>query len=579
MIRRCGTCALLLGLMFVGEWARAGVEVEILGVEDEALENIRAFLQIIDLVEDDADDSAAPARVRRLHRRAPEQIREALRPLGYFDPSIESSLDGGPEDWIARYTVDPGEPARMRAVDVELIGAGKDDRAFRQRLEELGLAVGDRAHHGRYEEAKRELMTLATQRGYVEARWRENRLEVNPATRQARAILHLDTGPRYRFGEVTFEQDVLRQRFLRRYLTFEPGDPFDRRKLLDLQFALQDSEYFDAVDVSARRDRISERAIPVQVELEPRARDRYTWGIGFGTDTGVRTRASWERRRLNRRGHRLSAQVELAQIRSRFGMAYTIPLADPTRERFVLSADFREEEFGDGEAESTELRARRVRMWSGWQFTESILFESSRNEIGDRTDNQEILVPGVTLERRQVDDALYPRQGYRFLVETRAASRELGSDVGFAQVRVAGNWIQGLWPGTRLLTRAEWGGTKVDETDSLPLSQRFFTGGDTTVRGFDFQQLGPTNDDGEAIGGRFLTTASVEFEALIVGNWGAAVFTDVGNVSADRRIQLEQSVGVGLRWRSPVGMLRVDVAKPVSTDGSPRLHLSLGINL
>lgn len=554
----------------------AAVEVHIEGVDEEAEKNIRGFLEITRLP---GDEATAADRARRLHRKAPEQIRRALEPLGYYSPEIASRLEGGPDDWVATYEVEPGEPVRLRSVDVELFGEGREDGAFVRAAGRVPLAEDERAHHGRYEQAKRELLAVAARRGYLEADWRASRLEIDPAAGEARAILHLDTGPRYRFGDVTFNQDILDEDFLRRYLPFEEGDAFDRRQLLDLQFALSDSEYFSMVEVVSERDAARDRRIPVTVETEPRLPNRYTWGIGWGTDTGARTRFRWERRRVNRRGHRFSTEVELAETRRRLGLAYTIPLERPASERFIASADFTREELGDGLSRRNELAGRRIRLWSRWQLTEAVVFERSRDTISGTSESRQIIVPGLSLERRWRDDAIYPARAHRFDISLKGASRELASDVNFTQLRLGAHWVRRILPRTRLLTRAEWGGTAVSDVDRLPLSQRFFTGGDTSVRGFAFQSLGPRNEDGDAVGGRYLTTGSIELERLIVGDWGAAVFADAGNVSNDRRMSLEHAAGVGVRWRSPVGMLRVDVAQPISTDDGPRLHLSLGIDL
>ncbi len=571
--------AAVLGLLFLivsMGGAHAAVEVRVEGVDEEAERNIRAFLQIVRL---SADDDVRADRVRRAHRRAPEQIREALEPLGYYRPQVDSELKREEDRWLATYTVDPGDLLRFTEIDVRLTGEGVDDGAFRQAVDNLAIGEGDRVHHGRYEQAKRDLQSLAVRRGYFDARWEMRRLLVDPAAGRAEVALHMDTGPRYRYGAIAFEQDILDDDFLRRYLRFAEGDPYDRRDLLDLQFMLGDSDYFDAVDVVADRDGADTKRVPVRVQTEPRARDRYTWGIGWGTDTGARTRVGWERRRVNRQGHGFEVEGELAEVRRRFGVAYTIPLGRPDRERLILDARFRREEFGDGLSRTNEVGARRVRSYSRWQLTEGVLFERSRDTLGDFRETRQIIVPHLGLEQRQRDDAVYPSRAYRFNIDLRGSTRELASDVNFAQIRIGASWVRKILPRTRILTRGEWGASAVGEVGRLPLSQRFFTGGDATVRGFSYQSLGPRNEDGDVIGGRYLTTASIELERLVVGNWGAAIFTDAGNVANERRMSLEQSAGVGARWRSPVGMLRVDVAQSLTTDDSPRLHLSLGVDL
>lgn len=563
-------------LVLISAPAAAGVEVRIEGLDEQSENNARAFLQITRLEE---QDDVLVDRVRRLHRSAPEQIRSALEPLGYYRAQVDAELTGGPDDWVATYSVDPGEPLRYEEVDIRLLGPGEDDPEFQQEVEELGLSPGDRVHHGRYEQAKQGLQSVAVRRGYFDARWETSRLRVDPVAGEATATLHFQTGPRYVYGDITIDQDVLNDDFVRRYLGFVEGDPFNRNNLLDFQYDLSDSVYFDRVNVVAKREEATAGRVPIHVDTRPRARNQYTWGIGWGTDTGARTRFGWERRRVNRRGHRFEAQAEVAEVRQRYGFAYTIPLQRPARERLVLNTAYRDEEFGDGESEALEIGIRRTRQFSRLEVTEAVQYERSQDVIGDRTDTRRIVVPRLAVEHRRRSEAIYPSRAYRFSAEVRGARESLASDVDFSQIRLEASWIERVLPRTRVLLRGEWGGTDVADVDRLPLSQRFYAGGDNSVRGFDYQSLGPTDDEGNVKGGRYLTTATMELERLLFGDWGAAVFSDVGNVGAKPDMDLEQSVGVGLRWRSPVGVMRLDVAQPITTDGSPRLHLSLGVNL
>jgi len=361
--------ALLVGgivLLWSGS-VHAGVEVEIEGVEGPELENVRAFLGIVQ--HDFRNDAEInPRIVRRLHKRAPEQIREALKPFGYHDAEVDAHLESDQEgDWTARYRIRPGPPVLLTEVEIQLAGDGADDPGFTKVLDSIELEQGQRLNHQRYETAKERLMEVAAERGYLEARWREKVLRVDPGRREATATLMLDTGPRYAFGRVRFEDTVLSEAFLRRYLQFHSGDPFDSRKLLDLQFALDDSDYFRRVHVRARRDLAANRRIPVDVELQARPKHRYSLGGGFGTDTGPRASVSRETRYTNDRGHSLNVEVQVAQISSRLGARYVIPLEEPWRERLELDTAFQSEEIGDGETDRFELGAKRVTVSGGWQ--------------------------------------------------------------------------------------------------------------------------------------------------------------------------------------------------------------------
>ncbi|MDZ7749576.1 MAG: autotransporter assembly complex family protein [Halofilum sp. (in: g-proteobacteria)] len=556
----------------------AGVNVDIVGIEGALRDNVRAFLGIVQYTPR-GDAEADAAMVRRLHARAPGEIRNALQPFGYYDPEIRARLERSDDGWRARYEVDPGTPVRLDEVTLRVTGAAADDPAFDERVAELPLAAGQQLNHADYETAKRRLMELAAERGYVEARWAESTLRIDPDAGSARARLVLASGPRYRFGEVRFDTTVVSETFLRRYLRFAPGEPFVAARLLELQYALDDSDYFRRVDVRARREQAADGRIPVEVALAARAKHRYTLGLGYGTDTGGRVSVGRESRWVNDRGHRFQAQLRVAEISARVSARYTIPLAQPWRERLEISSAYGREDIGGGRSTQFELGARRLTTSGGWQRALSLEYERSRDEIGGEVTTRNLVMPGIALTRSRYDDRVYARRGYRLGAELNGGSETLGSDVSFLRLRTQASGVRGLWAGARLLGRLELGRVWVEGFDDLPLSQRFFAGGDQSVRGFDYQALGPTNAQGEVVGGRYLAVASIELEQLVAGNWGAAVFVDHGNALAEPGDDLRTAAGVGLRYRSPVGVFRIDVARATDGDESARLHLGLGVDL
>lgn len=571
---------MLVLLLLLGGWTgsayAADVEVEIEGVDGPVLENVRAMLSIAgERLEDDALERS----IRRLHRRAPDEIRQALEPFGYYTPTIDTRLSEEDGAWRASYRIEPGDRVRLADVTIEIRGPGADDGAFADLRDELALRAGEPLVHSRYDDAKRRIMELAASRGYFDAEWERSTLRIDPDAREARAALILDSGSRYAFGEVAFEQSILKDSLLHDYVPFEPGDLWESGKLLDLQYALDDSDYFLRVGVRPQRDRARDGRVPIRIALEPRPRNRYTFGVGYGTDTGPRISAGWENRRVNRSGHSFDARVELAEIGNELSARYRIPLDDPARERLEFVTSFGTEEFGDGEERRYELGVARVEQRGRYQASVSLDYQRSEDTIGDETTWRNLVLPGAGLTYSRFDDQVYATRGYRLGGFVSGGTETFGSDVSFLRGRLQGRGITRLWEGARLLLRGEIGTAEVNDVDRLPLSQRFFAGGDDSVRGFAYQSLGPVNDEGDVVGGRNLAVGSVELEQLIVGNWGAAVFMDAGNAMNDWDTALRRSAGVGFRYRSPVGVFRVDVARAIDGDESARLHLSLGVDL
>lgn len=581
VITRAGRARWYLGVclfLLAGPLSAQPAEVAITGISGELLENARA---LVSLRRYEATE-LSPGRARRLHARAPAEIARALQPFGYYQPQIDSSLRLEDGVWRARYHVEPGEPVRVARVSLELAGDGEDDPELRALVRDFPLSEGDRADQRLYERGRDSLRRRAVDRGYLDARYRHQRIIVEPGTLEAAIELQLETGPRYRFGEVRMDQDILRPEFLQRFVPFERGDPYSSRGLLDLQYALDDSGYFSRVEIEPRRDQAEDLAVPVDVQLEPRARNRYMIGPGFGTDTGPRLRAGWENRRLNRRGHRAGVDIMVSPVINSLSARYVVPIANPATDNVTYRARVQREKIEDRDSRIQNVGVTQNRLFGRWQRALRLDFERERFEVGgDPERESDLLIPGAGLVYIRATDPVYPDRGLRWEAHLKGAHRDVVSDLSFAQLRTELRLIYRLHPRGRLLLRGEAGGSSVEEFAELPLSQRFFAGGDHSVRGFRYESLGPEDGDGDVVGGRHLVTASMEYEYRFARNWAAAVFHDQGN-AFDKwdDFVLRETAGAGIRWLTPVGPLRLDVARPIDVGGGNyRLHLTLGGDL
>jgi translocation and assembly module TamA len=573
-------CLLLLVVTVIAS-APAGaqaLEVVVEGVTGELLQNVRAFLSI---ERERKQPVISERRVRRAHAQAPEEIRRALQPFGYYRPRIEAELQHSEGVWVARYAIEPGPPVRIRALDLRIIGAGAEDPEFELLRDRFPIRQGDVLEHERYELAKRELRRLAADRGYLDAELQVQEVQVRLEPYEAQVALHFDTGPRYRFGDVRFEIEALSPAFLERYVPFNPGEPFASEQLFDLQTALLDSDYFAHVEVEAHRELAEEERVPVLVRLEELPRNRYTLGVGYGTDTGARASAGWLRRHVNRRGHRVGTDVEVSELRNRLTGRYLIPGRQPRTDQYALTASWLDDRAGPTESETLLLGSSLTRLrGDGWQETFALTYQRERFTVADETRTARLLMPGLTWARVVADDRIYTTRGWRLLLDLRGAAKDVASDATFAQARAQAAIIRSIGKSGRLIARTDLGVSAVARFTELPVSQRFFAGGDQSVRGFAFQSLGPTDAAGNVVGGRHLVVGSLEYEHRLTGPWSAAIFYDAGNAVNDFPVRLRQGAGLGVRWRSPVGLVRVDVASALDEPGtSLRLHLTIGPDL
>jgi translocation and assembly module TamA len=571
--------------------AQTAVELNISGIEGTMLDNVRAYLGLSEyaaadkgfrLTGHDRDKSRKPPSaqtIHGLHRRADEEIRQALQPFGYYEPVIQSTLRQDGERWIADYAIDPGPPTLLAAIDIRVQGEGAGEANLEQARAESKLRAGERLEHTRYEETRKALIRAALAAGYLDASYTRSELRVTPAEQRADVILHLETGPRYYFGEVSIEQSILSPAFVERYIKIKKGDPFDTERLLALQLALGDSGYFKKVETDARRDEAHDQHVPVTINTTPGAYVRYSAGAGFATDTGPRISLGADFRRLNRRGHGLKSDLRLSPIEQIAAVQYRIPIRNLLSDRLIYGGSIENAEVAnEGDSQRFRLAISQNVSWGKYQRRLYLDYQHESFTLGNEDDTVNFLIPGASLSRLHADNVLFPRHGYSWNIDLRG-SPGLVSSTRYIRIGAALRTVYPLGDKVRLIARTALGATSVDDFSSLPTSERFFAGGDQSVRGYGYQELAPVDSSGEEIGGQYLATGTLEVDYLFAGNFGGAVFVDAGNADDTFLPALKVGAGVGFRWRSPVGMLRIDLAHPFDAEDNFRLHFSIGPDL
>ncbi|KAB2928986.1 MAG: outer membrane protein assembly factor [Candidatus Contendobacter sp.] len=545
------------------------------GVDGPVRDNVLALLELNRFADQTAPEET---RLRWLHGRAETQIREALQPFGYYEPTVESTLNRIPNGWEARYQIQPGRVLRIATLDVRILGEGRQDSAFQQALANAPLARGQVLDQPKYEQFKQALETLATERGYFDARFTERVIEVNLQAYEAAIRLHYDTGPRYRFGAITFEQDFLSSKLLNRYPHFKPGDPYNSNDLLKLQGDLNSSPYFSQIQVNAPPDAATD-AVPVNVELEPNKKHKYSAGAGYGTDTGARVKLKAEQRWLNRRGHHAEEELLWSPIKAFLGGKYYIPGEDPTTDAYTLTAGYSQQNYNQQDYEQYLIGGGWQRQDGKWLKNYNLSYQYEDFSVGNQPRTSALLlIPSLNWTWIDADDRLYPTRGLLFGLGLRGASTALLSDLDFVQGTLQLKGVYALNDASRIIARADAGATVISQGfENLPTSLRFFTGGDASVRGYAYNSIGPTDDEGTVIGGKNLLVGSVEYEHRVWDGWSLAAFVDSGDAFDGATPEMKTGVGFGLRWRSPVGPVRLDFASGLDRPPGDAFRFSFSI--
>lgn len=554
----------------------AYAELIVDGVDDELQRNVRSYISLAN-----EPCNAENWLVQRRFRAIDAEIRTALQPFGYYDPVIEASLDQAGDCWSVKVRIDAGQPVLLRQVSISLDAPVEDRSNFDDVLAAPMLKPNNRLRHADYALLKESLQVRAAERGYIEAGFLENSIDVWPKELAASLNLKFQTGPRYNFGEIALEQSLLDESLIRAFLEFEPGMPYDNRLLTRAYDDLSRSGYFGRIELIPQFEEAADQRLPILITLEPAARIEYTVGLGLSTDTGPRARAGFQNRRVNHRGHKLKTDLSVSSVLQGLSAEYRRPLADPRSEWLSYTSSVSSESTDSSESDTARIGVRRSkRIRPEWMRTLFVDLSYERYNIADIASRSRLAMPGIVYDHKRSDRDVYPMRGRRLTAELRGTAEFLGSDTSFLQTIVSARLVRSLSGDSRLLARATIGLTTQSEFLELPPSVRFFAGGDESVRGFDYETLGPTDDQGNVIGGRSLLTASIEYERHLRGNFFGAVFVDAGNAFDGSDIDAAVGAGLGVIWRSPVGPLRIYLAHPLNkSDRDVRVHVQLGADL
>ncbi len=571
-------------LFFTPSAILAGIPltVNVSGLEETLTTNVLFFLNI----EKNKNKEDLTVRwIQRLHRQAPREIREALYPFGYYHAAIQSELTETEGQWLASYTVDAGKATFITKYNVQWTGEGASKPQFQKSIQNLLNEPDKQLVHAKYEAAKSNFLNLALSEGYPQAKITKSEILVDLVKNSAELTLLMDTGPLYYFGDITFKQDFLDPDLLQKYVTLEKGQAYSHDALLEFQQNLIASNFAREVTLTPLFAQTQDKLLPIEVIMEPIRPHKVSFGIGYETDIGIRGSARWEDRLLNKYGHHSDLYLKLSQKEGVFRGQYYIPVNQALTDSWASSAGMEYEETPDTSSKTVALETAFIRRnLEDTHFYKAFLLASyDYFTIGD--DPQEgtkLFSVGTTIRFSDIDDDIYPQNGYSFFTDLRGGAESLLSDTTYTKLHVKGRYMFGLGENGRLDSHLEFGTTWVDDYSLYPASLRFFAGGDNSVRGYKYQSLGPVDDNGNSIGGKHVFSSSLEYDHRIAKSWVVSVFADAGDAYDDAINNIYVGSGFGISWLAPFGSLRINFAWPVSESsdiGDVRLHIGFGATL
>ncbi|MDP2715986.1 autotransporter assembly complex family protein [Rheinheimera sp.] len=567
------TTAVLAAILSISSPARSAepYQFKINGVSGALRDNIEIYLQKYS----DADNTPGV----RFQTTLQQEIHTALQALGYYHSEITLTHDEAKAE-LLHITVTAGEPVRIHQSDIQVSGDAATDSDFNALLAAQAPKQGQILHHGAYDGFKSALKSLALRKGYFDADFDLARLEVAPELNQAFVHLHFNSGTRYKFGAVSFSGNQIAEPGLQSLVPFNEGDYYLASQLGEFNQALATTGWFSSILVEGDTAQMQDFSLPINVALEPERRNIIETGIGYSTDVKTRLKLNWNKPWLNKAGHSLSTKLALSEIEQSVEAAYKLPLASVANDFYQVQLGFKNRDNQDTESRESNLALERHWLLkSDWYRTASVRWLYEDFVQADQNDSISLIMPGLSYSRTKQSGGPMPSSANRLLLGVEVSDEAWGSDASFVRLRSRIGWIGSAGDDHRFVTRVDAGAILMEGLSQLPPSLRFFAGGDNSIRGYGYETVSPRNSEDELTGGRYMVTGALEYQYRVKGNWWLAAFSDYGSAWDDKPDWV-QGVGLGVRWASPVGPVRLDFAWGLDEPGKGfQLHLALGPEL
>lgn len=554
----------------------ATLKLQLEGLSGELQNNVRIRLATITSEEISADN--------RFQARLSDEIKQSLRALGYYQPQI--SFPVTPEQALAsgvpvRVQVNAGEPIKIGDSTIIVRGEGAQDPQYQQWVAKGRPKIGSVLNHGDYESFKSGFANIAIQKGYFDGSFLKNQLGVAPSRYQAFWDLDYDSGKRYKFGTVTFSGSQIRQEYLDKLIPFTPGQYYHSRDLAELNRRLSATGWFSAVVAAPEFANAQQtKVLPINAGVRPAIKNSLETGIGYSTDVGPRLKTTWKRPWVNEYGHSMAASAYLSQPEQQLDFSYKVPLLkNPLEQYYQFTGSLKRTDLNDTKADSTKLGVSRY--WdnsSGWQKALNLNWSLDHYTQGNFTNTTMLLYPGASISRTRSRGGLMPTWGdtQRYTVDV--SDTTWGSDIDFVILQAQNVWIRSLADKHRFVVRGNLGWMDTNNFNKVPPDLRFFAGGDRSIRGYKYKKISPRDSDGKLTGASKLATGSVEYQYNVTGKWWGAVFVDSGEaVNNFSKDDLKTGAGVGVRWASPVGPIKLDIARPIGDSDTHGIQFYIGL--
>ena len=539
---------------------------------------------------------------------AKKKIVNALNALGYYRAVVTNVVDKDLDKdiWTLSINVVLNQPTLINKLQIIVNGDAQEDNDFSTFIDNIPIVSGDILHHGKYEQVKSDLISLGLERGYFNINFTKSNIAIQKDLKIADIILHLDSGSRSQFGEITFNQLNINEDILTPLTPFKKGDFYRQDLLQKFQNELDETQYFSNIVVWPNTEKMVNNNLPIDISLDKAKQHELNLGLGYSTDTKENFSLGWKTPVVNRYGHRQETKLSYSKVNPTGYFIYSIPLSHPNNDVLQLKTVLEENGFADLTSKFLSFQIGRVYLKEDMlrqPYLRHLKEEWSTDGVND---DATYFIPGFTWsDKKWKGPVLDPSKGFRQYYNVEGSYEKFNSKTSFLRFNAGWKYISLLASKHRLVARAEVGYTivKGNVGGQLSPSLRFYAGGDQSIRGFAYQSVGPkvsltpeplsanafsteekTSHDSTAekivIGGTNMLVGSVEYQYYFSNEWRGALFTDAGSVNDTNKLDFVYSVGTGIHYISPIGPIRFALGYPLNDDNpSWRIHFSIGTEL
>ncbi|MCB1615030.1 MAG: outer membrane protein assembly factor [Pseudomonadales bacterium] len=565
------TLALFFSVFFFINCNAQNLDIKIDHKDSRVSENIRLLLG-------DLDHSTNRA---ELGETIADAIEKGANVYGYYDPDYQWKIVKNE----LRILIKASEPVSVTRLDIQVLGGAQSLPEVENIIAKTAFKTGAALNHKDWENLKNDLLLALFDAGYLESHIVKSEIRVDVENLSAEATLSIDSNEQFYVGVISYSGTTLDTTLLEKLLPEKSGSIASRTHLMNLHKTLIDTQYFSGIEFQTQNslDDKNRKVMNVQIMVKEQPSHLFEIGSGYGTDTGPRLRFNWLQPKTNNQGHSLENSLFLSPENIKLETSYKIPTPHPLNNFVRLGVKYENRQFDDSSSEkiTTSLSQYRT-LGRNWQQNLKMDFEHELYEAGNlATEKVSHWVPGASWQYRKLEKGRDPQSGLKLWFETAGSTRWLGSETDFMSLRSGVSWLYSFTPTQQLISRFELGAVITPDIDKVPVSKRFFTGGDQSVRGYAYESISPVDNSQQSIGGKYLNITSFEYSYRFKENWRISLFTDAGRAYNKQDEDIKHSIGTGLKWLSPVGHIKTDLAFPVNdaTTDRWRLHFSIGLPL